>query len=331
MALMQAVICLQAGESVASPELESSFRLLLEGQADPVLAGAFLSLLIRNGLTSHELLAFRTVAAPFIDSVPYDGEVVSISDLGTWERHSFHVYTAVSFVVAACGIDVINLMLRTSRKSCSRFEILEDLQIPINRSLQKPSKTGIAFVDAEAAFPALAPLRALTEPLGHPNFLSIALPLLHPIQNIAHLIAVSKEEETELYGESFLPLGSQGLFVYGEDQTAEVSLTTRTKITSLIDGEMESTIFDPRRVGFTWTSLDQLEAEGDQANLFHRILRDREQSVYSDLVVLNAGFAIQAVRQQNSIEECLDQALQAIQSGKAWEVLNRHAIKPSAD
>ncbi len=329
MALSQALRILQTGEPLEPEHLKRVIDAFLQGQVNDVEAGAILALLTRNGLSAADILLFARVFGGSLNSFDPGKRVLAITDLGWSERHSFHVYTATCFVVAACGIPVVNQVLRVDEHNCSKFNLLQALQIPISSTVEslqdQLGKYGLAYFDPELAAPQLASMIKWSRSLGQSNVISMVLPLLHPVKDVAHLIAVAREEDTDLYAEAFSFLGLNGSFVFGEDGTAEVSLTTRTKITQIHGQQVDSYIFDPRRHGFNWTSVDALKAGSVPENIkiIDDVLKHKKPSVYYDLVLLNAAFALKTYQETAQLDQCIDQARQAMETGAAWQLLQR--------
>lgn len=320
---------MQAGDRPSGALLERAFHELVSTPAEAVTAGAFLALIMRNGLGLFELRLFCEACKDHLQKTPWGFRVLELADMGNRARHSFHVYTAASLVVSACGIPVVNHLVRVTDQDCSKVALLEALEIPVATSIvearESASKHHLAFLDTQQVYLGLGPLFDWSRRLPHPSFLQTALPLLHPADQVTHLVAVSREEDTELYGEIFGDRNERGVFVFGEDASAEVSLTTRTKVTEVKSGELTSYIFDPRRYGFDWTSLADLETGSisDQVDLFQRVLRDAEGGAHFDLVLLNAAFGVRAYHADLELEACLDQVRNVLSSGAAWEQLQR--------
>jgi len=183
------------------------------------------------------------------------------------------------------------------------------------------NEVGIGFMFAPSFHPAVRHVGPIRKSLGVRTMFNMLGPLANPAGVTHQLIGVFDESLTELFGAVLATMGKTAFVVYGEDGSDEVSLSTRTKITEVRNGQFHTHIFDPRRHGFDLVEPEDLEGGHLASNkaIFEAILRDKKESPARDMVVLNAGFAMYTSGRYENLDDAFAAARAGIDNGKAWE------------
>ena len=86
-------------------------------------------------------------------------------------------------------------------------------------------------------------------------------------------------------------------------------------------------IFSPEEIGMKVAKPEELRAgasEQEAMEIFDNVLNNKALEAQKNIVIANAGFAIQVLEKgQKSIEECMDIARESIDSGKALETFKK--------
>ena len=117
--------------------------------------------------------------------------------------------------------------------------------------------------------------------------------------------------------------GRRFAIVYGLDGYDEISLTSDFKMVSN-DSER---IWSPVELGLKKLQqhdLDGGDSSEDAAKIFMSVLEDQATEAQKAAVIANAGMAIKVIKPEQSAEDCVAEARESIESGKAiagWKKL----------
>lgn len=318
---------LMAGEPATPDQVREVVGKLMAGECDPIYAGSFLTLQQRNGINGPQLQAALETMMGFATTIDIQDKEGAIDNCGTGGDGGvgFNVSTTACFVVAGAGHTVAKHGNRAVSSSCGSADLLEAVGIRLDLEPKDVGRcideVGIGFMFAPVFHPAVRHAVPIRKALRVRTMFNMLGPLANPASVNRQLIGVFQESLTEIFGDVLARQGKRAFVVYGEDGADEVSLTTRTKITEVHDGQFNSYIFDPRRHGFdlvTWDDLGGGNLEDNKA-IFESILRDKKKGPQRDMVVLNSGFAMHTSDRYKDLDEAFAAAADAVDSGKAWE------------
>lgn len=301
---------------------------LMAGHLDPAVAGSFLTLQLRNGISGSQLKAALDTMLKFATTIEIaDPNAVDNCGTGGDGGNYFNISTTSAFVVAGAGHTMAKHGNRAVSSSCGSADILEALGIRLDLKPEQVraciDEVGIGFMFAPVFHPAVRHAVPIRKALGVRTMFNMLGPLANPANVNHQLIGVFDESLTEVFGEALAELGKTAYVVFGEDGADEVSIVTRTKVTEVRDGQFHSFIFDPRRYGFDLAE-EAAVAGGDletNRGLLEAVLRDRQKSAARDVVILNAGFCMHTTGAYKDLEEAFVKAAEVIDSGAAWDKL----------
>jgi len=116
----------------------------------------------------------------------------------------------------------------------------------------------------------------------------------------------------------------KALVVHGEPGVDEVSISGKTKVSQLEDGEIDTYYIRPDDFGLRVASPKEIA--GGTREVSAKILRDvlggREEGAKRDVVLLNAASAIFAAGESETLTDAFEIAREILESGKAEAKLN---------
>jgi len=318
---------ISSGEVLNTDESQDAFNIIVSGQASPIQVSGFLMGLASRGETVGELIG--AVKAMKEKSVLIDAPSNAIDCCGTGGDHSgsLNISTAVSFVVAGCGVAVAKHGNRSSSSKSGAADVLEALGVNLDASADIMSKVlfdhNICFMMATKHHPAakyVAPIRA---ELGTRTTFNLLGPLLNPANTKRQLIGVFDKKWCRPFAETLREIGSEfAWIVHGSDGLDEITTTGTTYVTELSRGKIQSFEIHPKDVDIDVASLDDIK--GDDAAFNANALRDLltgKKNAYRDIVLLNAAASLLVSGRVNNLNDGIKLSRQSIDNKDALSKL----------
>jgi len=153
------------------------------------------------------------------------------------------------------------------------------------------------------------------------NFLG---PLTNPAAPHAQVVGVSDERMLPLMAEVLARRGIRAKLFRGEDGLDELTTTGISTVFDVRDGSLRETHLDPATVGLARTKLGDLAGgdPADSAELTRKILRG-DAGPHRDVVLLNAGAALEVAGFAANLVEGMATAARSIDEGDARTTLDR--------
>ncbi len=313
--------------------------LLDPGRADQEKAD-FLEALHRRGESPGEVEAF--VREFLLRAVPFEvpagsGPVLDVCGTGGDKLGLFNVSTTVMFILAAAGVRVVKHGNRGITSRSGGADVLEALGVaPVQppEVLQRClAEAGCVFLFAPSfhpAFAAVAGARKLLAAAGKASVFNMLGPLLNPARPTHQLAGVFSAGLMPIYAEVLPALGRRrGWVVHGSagahGAMDELSTLGPTQVLSW-DGQLRKELaIDPAELGLSRPDLADLRGgeATDNARLLVELLEQRQGGARRDLVALNAAAALVVCGCAAGLAEALRLAGELIDSGAAWDRVER--------
>lgn len=324
----QVLMRLAARESLSADEAAEVMRQIMAGDASPGQIGGFLMALRTKGETVDELEGLvRTMlefATPVTPAVP----VVDIVGTGGDRSGSFNISTVSAIVVAGAGVPVAKHGNRAASSRCGSADVLEALGVKIDLDAAGVERcladAGIAFLFAPAFHPSMAHAGPVRRDLRVPTVFNFLGPLCNPARPYAQAVGVSDPRMLPLMAEVLARRGVRAKLFRGQDGLDELTTTGISSVHDVRDGEIRETHLDPRDLGLSRATVDDLRG-GDAeegARIAHAVLAG-ETGPRRDVVLLNAGAALEIAGAAASIAEGMTIAARSIDEGAAAAALER--------
>jgi anthranilate phosphoribosyltransferase len=181
---------------------------------------------------------------------------------------------------------------------------------------------GIAYLHAPLFNPALKAVAPARKNLGVRSFFNIPGPLVNPARPQFQLLGVYSLPMLRLYSYVYEESGVHFGVVHSLDGYDEISLTADFKIVSP-DNEK---IYSPEMLQMERCDASDLyggDTPEQAAQIFKAVMECTATCAQMNCVIVNAAFAIQTLCPEKKIDACIDEATDALLSGKALGVLRR--------
>ncbi len=296
---------------------------IMDGSATAAQIGGLLAALRAKGETVDELtgmvLSMRAHAVPLQLSV----EAVDTCGTGGDGSGTFNISTAAAFVVAGAGQPVAKHGNRAASSRCGSADVLEALGVVITLGPDAVRRcieeAGIGFLFAPTFHPAIRHASAPRRELGIRTVFNIIGPLANPARVRHQALGVGDRATAPKMAGVLQHLGHRRAIVFcGAGGIDELVLDGPSACWTVTPaGIIEGTI-DPGSLGLAPAPVDALRGgDADHNAAVVRSVLDGEPGPARDVVVLNAAAALVAAERVARLEEGLELARAAIDSGAA--------------
>jgi anthranilate phosphoribosyltransferase len=296
----------------------------MEGTVPPAATAALLTGLRVRGESVSEIVGFARAMRRFAAKVDAPEDVVDTCGTGGDAKGTINVSTAAAFVARGAGVTIAKHGNRAATSLAGSADVLEALGAEIELGPEQVGKclreSGIGFMFARTHHPAMkfvAPVRA---ELPFRTVFNLLGPLTNPAGARRQVVGVFGGAYVWPVAEALRELGAEkALVVHGMDGMDEITVTGKTLIVEVEEGNVKEYEISPEDLGLARQAPDGLL--GGDAHLNARILRDvlsgEEGGAARDIVLLNAGAAVYVSGKAKTLEEGLHLGEESIGSGAA--------------
>jgi anthranilate phosphoribosyltransferase len=311
------------GANLSADAAEALATTLLDASTPPAVIAAVLAALRTKGETGEELLGITRAllgVAHKLEGVP--AGALDTCGTGGDNAGTFNISTAAAFVVAACGVPVMKHGNRSVTSRSGSADVIEALNIPFT---QPGDAAGdFAFLFAPQFHPALKHIGPVRKALGIRTAFNLVGPLANPAHPDFQLVGVSARERLPDIARALQGLGRKRAFVvHGEPGLDEATPASRFTVVDVTPEAITAADFTAADFGLAACNLDALRGGDatDNAAIIESIL-DGEPGPRRDTVVLNAALALIVAGRATDPLEAARSAANAIDSGRAREVVD---------
>ncbi len=315
------------GESLSRGEAEQAFDIMMSGDATPSQMGGFLMALRVRGETVEEITGAATVMRAKMTTIGRPEGAIDICGTGGDGSGTYNISTASQFVVAACGVPVAKHGNRAASSKSGASDVLEALGVNIDADLTLVERAlhevGTCFLMAQRHHAAVRHVGPTRVELGTRTLFNLLGPLSNPAKVRRQMIGVFAPEWIVPLAQVLRDLGHEKAWViHGAGGLDEVSTLGPTQVAELKDGKVTTFEVTPAEAGLPTATLDQLVG-GDRDHNAEKLrgLLSGEPGPYRDIVVLGSAAALIIADKAADLKEGAVLAAEAIDSGKAREVL----------
>jgi anthranilate phosphoribosyltransferase len=317
------------GGTLTAEESADAFGAIMSGAVAEDALADFLTAQSRRGPTIPEIIgAARAMRANML-TIGAPPATIDLCGTGGDGHGTLNISTAVSFVVAACGVPVAKHGNRNLSSRTGAADVLEALGV--NVSLQPRmaaaclEQTGICFLFAPTYHPAMRYVAPVRKRLGIRTIFNLLGPLCNPAAVRRQLMGVYAREWLEPLARVLADLGTERAWVvHGSDGLDELTTTGVTEVAILQQGEILAREVIPEEIGAARSDLDRLRGGDAQLNAAAmRSLLHGGRGAYRDIVLLNAAAALVVGGKADDLKDAAEIAADAIDSRRASDVLER--------
>ncbi|MFQ3576346.1 MAG: anthranilate phosphoribosyltransferase [Cytophagales bacterium] len=308
---------------------DEAYQALLsigKGEVNPSQMASFMTVFLMRDLEYYELLGFRKAMLEMCISVEIeDFEAIDVCGTGGDGKNTFNISTTSMFVAAAAGVKIAKHGNYAVSSASGSSNVLEHLGFKFTNDIGKLKNSlehaGICVLHAPLFHPSMKHVAPIRKELGVKTFFNILGPISNPSKPKAQVTGVFDLSILRLYGQTFNHCFQQFRIVHSLDVYDEISLTGKFRVKS----ENSETEFSPSDLDLHKQTPDSLfgGSVAECANILVEVLKGKGTKAQNEVVAANAGLAIHMKNEQLSLKDAVAQAMEIIQSGKAYQNLTK--------
>jgi anthranilate phosphoribosyltransferase len=309
-------------------EAEAAFAAILDGSVPDEAIARFLTAMSERGETASEIAgAARAMRARMIP-VSAPANAIDVCGTGGDGHHTLNVSTAVSLVVAACGVPVAKHGNRAASSKAGAADTLEALGLNLDRAAETAEDTlhdlGICFLFAARHHPSMGRIMPIRKALGRRTIFNLMGPLANPAGVRRQLVGIARPAYVPIYAEAIRRLGTDhSMVISGDEGLDELSLAGGNELAEVRDGEVLMRRANPADAGLPLAPVEAIRG-GDAAHNARalRALLQGEEGPYRNAVLFNTAAALIVAGEAQDWHQGVEEAEEALDKGLANALLD---------
>lgn len=315
------------GQTLSRSETHDIMIGITQQRYNDCQIASLLMALQTRGVTVDELLGFR-------DGLLETGKKVNLDDYNTLDivgtggdgKNTFNISTCSAFVIAACGYKVTKHGNGSATSVSGASNVLQahgvkfsDDESQLRRSLEQ---TNFCYLHAPLFAYGMKFVGPTRRAMGIPTCFNLLGPFVNPCHPKNSLHGTANHDLQRLYVNAHQKIGDNYGVITSYDGYDEISLTSGFK---LITNYFEK-VFTPKDLGLNY--LDPQEIYGGSTpeeawKIFDSVLEGTSTEAQKNVIIANAACGIAVMDRNQSIEDSVLMAREALESGKALETFKK--------
>ena len=324
--LKSTIARLAGGELLSVEDAETAFTVIMAGDATPAQIGGLLMAMRVRGETVPEITgAVRAMRARMTAIEAPDG-AIDVCGTGGDGAGTLNVSSAVTFVVAGCGVPVAKHGNRALSSRTGGADVLTALGVNIDAPMERLAsilrEAGAVFLFAPRHHPSMRHAAGPPVELATRTIFNLLGPLSNPARVTRQLTGVFSPNWTRPMVETLAQLGHEAAWLVHGMGLDELTVAGENQVTALSAGSIRDFTVTPEDAGLNRAPIAAILGGDAAFNAAALVaLLQGTAGPYRDTVVLNAAAALIVAGRAGTPREGANMASAAIQSGAALNVL----------
>jgi len=330
--LSDALHLVESGQNLSMALMAETLGQIMDGQCSEDEIERLLVALHEKGETVAEIAG--AAAAMRQRMTPIRSRRTGLIDTcgtGGDGSKTFNISTAAAIVTAAAGVPVAKHGNRGITSRSGSADALAALGVNVEAGVECVEgcleELGICFCFAPLLHQAMKHVAPVRKKIATPTIFNILGPLVNPASAPFQILGVGKPALQPLLAEALLLLGTERtIVVHGADGLDEVTLSGPTRVVEAAAGRLRHFNWTPEDFGLTSSTKDSfLVSHPAESAAMIRAIFSGQPGPPRDIVLANAAAALWTAGRTKSLCEAAELAAEAIDSGKAAQLLQRLA------
>jgi anthranilate phosphoribosyltransferase len=328
--IQEALARLLDGHDLDRADARAVMDEIMGGEATPAQIGGFLVALRLKGETPDEIAGFaEAIRGRGVAVAPSRDDLVDTAGTGGDGQATINISTAAALVAAAAGAGVAKHGNRAVSSASGSADVLEALgfvlEIEPRRIEESIDELGFGFLFAPAHNPGFRHAAPVRKELAARTVFNVLGPLTNPAGARAQIVGVYDPALVPTIAEVLARLDARRAFVvHGAFGVDELSPAGPNLVCEVVDGAVHERTIDPLDLGVPRCAPGELRggSPAENAAAIRAVFSGEERGAKRDAIVLNAAGAIAAGGHAEDLQEGLELAREAVDSGTAAERLD---------
>jgi anthranilate phosphoribosyltransferase len=316
------------GRTLSLDEARGAMGAVMDGEATEAQLAALLVALRMRGETIDELAGFAMAMRERVVPVTAPDGAIDVVGTGGDGSGTFNISTTSALVVAAAGVPVAKHGNRAITSRSGSADVLDALGVRVDHDAASASaalvENGFAFLFAPGFHPAMKHAGPTRREIGVRTAFNLLGPLTNPAGVGRLLVGVAHPAVAPRLAAVLRLLGAERAFVVHGDGVDELPLDGSGVIHDVSPSGIVRREVDAVALGLHRTETSELAGDSAEANagLVEGVLAG-EPGPRREVVLLNAGAALNVAGRAASLSEGIAMAAAAIDDRSAVELLAR--------
>jgi anthranilate phosphoribosyltransferase len=280
-----------------------------------------------RSITIDELQGFRDGLLELAVPVNLNGyDVIDIVGTGGDGKNTFNISTLACFIVAGAGKKVAKHGNYGATSVSGASNVMEFLGYKFKNHSDQLKKeieeTNFCFLHAPLFHPALKAVAQIRKNIGFRTFFNMLGPMVNPANPEYQLVGVYNLEMARIYNYLLQQTGKPFTIIHGLDGYDEISLTNDTKVITQ-NGERVLSAEELGKRSVSAADITGGTSVEEAAKIFVNILKGKGTWAQNAVVLANASMALQCTGGYDTYDEAYNQAVESLESGKAYQQLEK--------
>ena len=317
-----------AGEHLSEAEAEAAFEIIMSGDATPSQMGGLLMGLRVRGETVDEITGAARIMRSKAVTITAPPGAIDTCGTGGDGSGTFNVSTATALILAGAGVPVAKHGNRALSSRSGSADVLTALGVNIDCDMAVVERClheiGIGFLMAPRHHSATRHVAPTRVELATRTIFNLLGPLSNPAGAKRQLVGVFAAQWVVPMAEVLGRLGAEHAWVVHGSGIDELTTAGVSNVAEFKDGRVRSFEVVPEDAGLPRASLDDIKGgePAHNAALMRAVLAG-ERGPMRDIALLKAAAGLIVADRAANLKEGVAIAADALDSGKAAEVLNR--------
>lgn len=319
---------LAGGASLSEAEAEAAFDVIMAGEATPAQIGGLLMAMRVRGETVAELTGAVRAMRARMSAVEAPEDAIDVCGTGGDNAGTLNVSTAVTFVVAGCGVPVAKHGNRALSSRSGGADVLTalgvDVDVPLDRLPGILREVGCAFLFAPRHHPSTRHAGGPRVELGTRTIFNLLGPLTNPAGVRRQFTGVFDPAWARPMAETLGRLGSTRAWIVHGQGLDELTVAGESQVVALDAGAVRTFVVAPEEADLPRAPIEAIRG-GDAAHNAAALLEllGGARGPYRDTVVLNAAAALVVAGKAADLRRGARLAAEALDTGAAAATLQR--------
>lgn len=317
------------GNNLDLNDMQEVFDEIMDGNASGVEIASLLTGLSVKQETIDEIIGAAKSMKQHALKFPVKSPTLDIVGTGGDKVNSFNISTTVAIIVSSLGIPVTKHGNRVASSKSGAADVLQTLGFNINltevKSQKMLDKYHFAFLFAQKYHESMKYAAPVRKELGFKTIFNILGPLCNPSNASSQLLGVYDEKLLIPLAKVLKSLNIKNAnIIFGIDGMDEASISSPTKVVSLVNNKILEKKIEPKDFGLNQYPINDISGGTPQENadIIINILNG-EKGARREIVLLNAGLAINSFDLNITIKEGINLARESIDNMVAKEHLQQ--------